>query len=117
VDGGWGEWSAWSECKTSCGAVAASDEALNDSQQTRSRQCDQPRPTNGGQDCVGPPTESIPCPSTPCPGILPSSSLSSSFICSFNNSIDAIIKHMSSTKKAQRAVIFARGPKIHRQHI
>ena len=55
------EWSVWSACRTSCGAADADD------QQTRSRQCDNPRPAHGGQDCVGRTTESQPCPDIPCP--------------------------------------------------
>lgn len=61
VDGGWSEWSVWSTCRTSCDA----DDAID--QQTRSRRCDSPRPANGGRDCLGPSTESHPCPNIPCP--------------------------------------------------
>ncbi|KAJ8979150.1 hypothetical protein NQ317_016770 [Molorchus minor] len=43
IDGGWGEWSSWSECTRSCGAGVS----------VMKRVCDHPRPTAGGRFCVG----------------------------------------------------------------
>lgn len=42
VDGVFGSWSAWSACSQTCGAGS----------QSRSRQCDNPTPRNGGAPCV-----------------------------------------------------------------
>ena len=42
ADGGWGNWRNWGICSTHCGTGT----------QTRSRECDQPKPHNG-RDCVG----------------------------------------------------------------
>ena len=41
VDGRWGAWGAWSTVNTSTGLV------------TRTRQCNNPSPLNGGQTCPG----------------------------------------------------------------
>ena len=43
VDGGWTDWGSWSACSSSC------DEGV----MKRYRQCTNPEPTVGGQDCVG----------------------------------------------------------------
>ena len=40
MNGGWGDWLSWSACGSNC-------------RRTRSRKCDEPVPTNGGNDCVG----------------------------------------------------------------
>lgn len=56
IDGGYTEWSDYSECSTSCG----------DGIKTRTRTCTAPEPENGGLDCQGPSTETAPC-SKPCP--------------------------------------------------
>mgnify|MGYP005983464147 CR=1 FL=1 len=42
-DGGWGPWSDWNDCPSSCTAGCKS----------RTRRCDSPVPENGGQYCVG----------------------------------------------------------------
>ncbi|XP_058060876.1 A disintegrin and metalloproteinase with thrombospondin motifs 7 [Anopheles bellator] len=43
VDGGWGDWSAWSECSRSCGFGIAK----------QTRECDHPSPAHGGTFCIG----------------------------------------------------------------
>ncbi|XP_070199321.1 sushi, von Willebrand factor type A, EGF and pentraxin domain-containing protein 1-like [Littorina saxatilis] len=42
VDGGWGEWSSWSQCSATCGG-----------QQQRQRPCNNPAPQHGGLNCTG----------------------------------------------------------------
>merc|ERR1712226_217434 len=41
IDGGWGEWSDWTECSQTCGG----------GQTQRTRNCDNPPPSGGGRDC------------------------------------------------------------------
>jgi len=43
VNGGWSDFGAWSACSASCGA----------GQMTASRTCTNPKPANGGAECVG----------------------------------------------------------------
>lgn len=57
VDGRWGPWTFWSRCSESCG----------DGQQLRSRRCNSPPPSNGGNDCTGASTERRPCNDRQCP--------------------------------------------------
>lgn len=47
IDGGWSDYGAFSECMNS--------------QQTHSRTCTNPAPSNGGKDCVGFPSETVSC--------------------------------------------------------
>ena len=51
IDGNWGQWSEWSDCSNSCG----------DGTQTRTRECSDPAPENGGADCEGDDNESRTC--------------------------------------------------------
>ncbi|ESP05206.1 hypothetical protein LOTGIDRAFT_227874 [Lottia gigantea] len=53
VNGGWGEWSEWmdtSECDVVC--------ATGSKGQSRTRDCDNPEPSGGGEDCIGDSNES-----------------------------------------------------------
>ena len=43
VDGEWSEWNRWSYCNTSCG----------EGKRLRQRNCDSPKPENGGANCIG----------------------------------------------------------------
>uniref|UniRef100_A0A182NR21 Peptidase M12B domain-containing protein n=1 Tax=Anopheles dirus TaxID=7168 RepID=A0A182NR21_9DIPT len=43
VDGGWGDWSPWSDCSRSCGFGIAK----------QTRECDHPSPAHGGTFCIG----------------------------------------------------------------
>lgn len=43
IDGGWGEWSTWTPCSRTCGAGVS----------MRRRECDHPKPSGGGQFCIG----------------------------------------------------------------
>ncbi|XP_063409626.1 uncharacterized protein LOC134692921 isoform X2 [Mytilus trossulus] len=57
VNGGWTEWSVWSDCPETCG-----DEYL-----TRTRSCTNPSPENNGTDCQGSNTETLLCSTAQCP--------------------------------------------------
>lgn len=59
-DGGWTNWSSWSECSITCG---------NNGIQERSRSCTNPPQLFGGAPCGGALTDEQPCASSPaCPG-------------------------------------------------
>ncbi|XP_059154883.1 uncharacterized protein LOC131940263 [Physella acuta] len=51
VNGGWENWSQWSSCSVTCGSGVKS----------RSRECDSPKPENGGELCQGSKTETQVC--------------------------------------------------------
>nr|XP_022294190.1 A disintegrin and metalloproteinase with thrombospondin motifs adt-1-like [Crassostrea virginica] len=57
VNGGWSEWSSWGQCSATCGQGV----------HIRSRTCTQPKPTGGGQTCVGNDHVSQSCSQTACP--------------------------------------------------
>ena len=60
VDGNWGAWSNFGTCNETCGTGS----------QSRSRVCDNPPPSNGGDTCPGDATEYQDCNTDPCPGEL-----------------------------------------------
>ena len=43
INGGWGNWSAWSECSRDCGEGIM----------VQQRECNNPVPENGGLFCIG----------------------------------------------------------------
>ncbi|XP_022796325.1 A disintegrin and metalloproteinase with thrombospondin motifs adt-1-like [Stylophora pistillata] len=59
LDGGYSNWSEFSECSATCG----------DGLRIRKRSCNNPEPKNGGKDCesLGPDTDTKACNSFPCP--------------------------------------------------
>ena len=57
VDGGYSEFGNWSECSETCGLGG---------NETRTRTCTEPPPSQGGADCVGEASETRPC---TCPGL------------------------------------------------
>ena len=58
VDGGWTEWTDFSQCTKSCGFGS----------QIRSRTCTNPEPKHDGKPCFGPREEAIECIIVDCPG-------------------------------------------------
>ena len=57
IDGRWAFWGAWSQCSKTC------DKGI----QHRTRQCSQPAPANGGNDCHGNNRQEKDCAEFPCP--------------------------------------------------
>ncbi|XP_060132638.1 hemicentin-1 isoform X1 [Zootoca vivipara] len=58
VDGNWGPWQPWSACSASCGG----------GEQTRSRLCNNPSPSNSGRPCPGDDSQISRCNVQACPG-------------------------------------------------
>jgi len=58
VNGGWSSWLNWNSCTVSCGGGIS----------TRSRDCINPVPSNGGTRCFGDSVESHVCNTNGCPG-------------------------------------------------
>ena len=56
VDGQWGSWGSWSSCTKTCGSGSRS----------RTRRCDSPAPSDGGQACSGDSSQSGDCGNSPC---------------------------------------------------
>eukprot|EP00112_Aurelia_sp_Birch-Aquarium-sp1_P013387 Seg284.3_Seg284.4 transcript_id=Seg284.3_Seg284.4/GoldUCD/mRNA.D3Y31 product="putative skeletal organic matrix protein 7" protein_id=Seg284.3_Seg284.4/GoldUCD/D3Y31 len=63
IDGGYSQWTGWSECSASCGGGVA----------LRTRKCDNPKPTRKGQNCerLGPADNSRKCNQAPCSAPFP----------------------------------------------
>lgn len=57
VDGNWSTWTEWTLCSKVC----------NGGEQTRSRECNNPAPQHGGNDCSGDKRETRPCNLFACP--------------------------------------------------
>lgn len=57
VHGEWGEWSVWTTCNVTCSGGL----------QQRQRQCNNPTPQNGGNNCTGREAEIVTCNDVPCP--------------------------------------------------
>ena len=58
MDGGFSEWTDFSTCTATCGGGI----------QKRTRECNNPKPENGGKDCVGLKEETRGCKNDFCPG-------------------------------------------------
>ncbi len=58
-DGDWSSWSNFSDCTVTCGG----------GNQTQTRQCDSPAPSNGGANCTGPDTNTTSCNNQECPSV------------------------------------------------
>lgn len=58
-DGGFTLWSPWSPCSVSCGGLG---------NMTRSRNCSNPPPANGGRECEGPSVDIKYCQAPDCEG-------------------------------------------------
>ena len=56
IDGGWSDFGNWSQCTTTCGP----------GQKTKTRECNQPPPSNGGAACAGESIETTECENAPC---------------------------------------------------
>lgn len=57
VNGGWGPWSPWDACSTTCGGGV----------QSRKRLCNNPAPKHGGKECVGDAKSTQMCNKQACP--------------------------------------------------
>ena len=59
VNGGWSPWSSWSPCSVNCGGGGT---------KSRTRECNNPSPQHGGENCKGEPEMKAHCGTDPCPG-------------------------------------------------
>ena len=58
VNGGWGNWVTWAECSVTCGP----------GELVKHRECDNPVPSHGGEDCEGDSMAVLTCNVKNCPG-------------------------------------------------
>ena len=58
IDGQWGFWTSWSSCTEKCGGGNA----------TRSRNCNNPPPSDDGSECIGDLDQIKDCNTGPCIG-------------------------------------------------
>jgi len=58
VNGGWTTWSSWGSCSVTCGSGG---------NYTRTRDCTNPTPINGGADCAGADSQTDACSGPGCP--------------------------------------------------
>lgn len=58
IDGNWTSWSSWTPCSVTCGTGI----------ETRTRNCSNPTPENGGQACSGQGIDTRQCNNTACTG-------------------------------------------------
>ena len=58
MNGGWSEWGPHEECSALCGGGIEKNLRL----------CNDPLPSNGGDECVGDATREIACNTQACPG-------------------------------------------------
>ena len=60
MNGGFSEWSSYGVCSKTCG----------DGTQQRKRECNNPKPAHGGEDCQGEKQQSRTCKVKECPGMI-----------------------------------------------
>ena len=60
MDGVWGNWESWSQCTVTCGGGKTE----------RTRECNNPAPASGGDDCEGDATQTRECNKHKCKGKL-----------------------------------------------
>uniref|UniRef100_A0A182PLL3 Hemicentin-1 n=1 Tax=Anopheles epiroticus TaxID=199890 RepID=A0A182PLL3_9DIPT len=63
VNGGWGEWSTWSNCSLACAFEYSGVRPVRH----RTRACDSPAPSLGGKQCIGEAYQEEPCHVKYCP--------------------------------------------------
>lgn len=60
VDGQWAEWGSWGDCSATCGLGTA----------MRMRNCSNPAPQFGGEECEGSAEDQRSCTERSCPGMI-----------------------------------------------
>ncbi|XP_053681415.1 hemicentin-1-like [Anopheles nili] len=63
VNGGWSDWTSWSNCSLECVSEYSGERSIRH----RSRTCDSPPPSLGGKPCIGEEYEEQPCHVKYCP--------------------------------------------------